>query len=246
MDTSGQAKKGDKKIPTRVWNRLVRNMDDAEARRFSTTGGGGSQTSHTLLWIKNTTGSDVRLGDVLVVTGMAASSTPTAYRTDDAVTSRFCYGAVALAYTPSEDNQTGFVVVAEQIKAGEVGSAVAAGVAAVSLNVTDDSHKYAFVKNGQLSLATATSGAAEIMWKQSGTGQKWALVRIGTQQQAIKRGTFTAPWSKGSTKTVDEVLGSVRYTNVKNYFASVTGSGTKACAIAYVAGEWILIAAECG
>jgi hypothetical protein len=30
-----------------------------------------------------------------------------------------------------------------------------------------------------------------------------------------------------------------------NYFAAITGSGTKACAIAYAGGEWILIAAEC-
>jgi len=61
----------------------------------------------------------------------------------------------------------------------------------------------------------------------------------------IVRGTFTAPWSKGSTATVTSaVLSSVTY-EAKNYFASLTGSGTKACAIAYTGGEWILIAAEC-
>jgi hypothetical protein len=37
---------------------------------------------------------------------------------------------------------------------------------------------------------------------------------------------------------------SVTY-DAKNYFASLTGSGVKACAIAFVGGEWILIAAEC-
>jgi hypothetical protein len=62
----------------------------------------------------------------------------------------------------------------------------------------------------------------------------------------IVRGTFTAPWSKGSTATVtDATLTSVRYEKVKNYFASVGGSSSKSCAIAYVGGEWILIAAEC-
>ena len=61
----------------------------------------------------------------------------------------------------------------------------------------------------------------------------------------IVRGTFTAPWSKGSTKTVtNAVMTSVTY-DAKNYFASMTGSGDKACAIAFVGGEWILIAAEC-
>jgi hypothetical protein len=62
----------------------------------------------------------------------------------------------------------------------------------------------------------------------------------------IKRGTFSAPWNKGSTKTVtDATTSGVTYANVQNYFASVTGTGTKACAIAYVGTEWILIAAEC-
>jgi len=61
----------------------------------------------------------------------------------------------------------------------------------------------------------------------------------------IIRGTFTAPWTKGSTATVtDAVLSSVTY-EAKNYFASMTGSGSKACAISFVGGEWILIAAEC-
>ena len=72
-------------------------------------------------------------------------------------------------------------------------------------------------------------------------------MRTAGGDDALVRGTFTAPWNKGSTATVtDATLTSVTYTGVKNYFANVTGSGSKACAIAYVAGEWILIAAECG
>ena len=72
-------------------------------------------------------------------------------------------------------------------------------------------------------------------------------MRTAGGDDGLVRGTFTAPWNKGSTTTVtDATLTSVTYTGVKNYFANVTGSGSKACAIAYVAGEWILIAAECG
>jgi len=72
-------------------------------------------------------------------------------------------------------------------------------------------------------------------------------LRTAAGDDAIIRGTFSAPWNKGSTKTVtDAILSSVTYGSVQNYFANVTGSGTKACAIAYVGGEWILIAAECG
>jgi hypothetical protein len=74
-----------------------------------------------------------------------------------------------------------------------------------------------------------------------------AGARSAPGDDALVRGTFTGAWSKGSTKTVtDATLSAVTYTGVKNYFASLTGTGTKACCIAYVAGEWILIAAECG
>jgi hypothetical protein len=78
-----------------------------------------------------------------------------------------------------------------------------------------------------------------------------SIAAAGRQSAAgddgIVRGTFTAPWDKGINKTVtDATLTSVKYEGVKNYFATVSGSGSKKCAIAYVGGEWILIAAECG
>ena len=74
-------------------------------------------------------------------------------------------------------------------------------------------------------------------------GTAWYLV---SSQVGIVRGTFSAPWSKGAAATVTDAISfSVTYAGVKNYFANVSGSGTKNCAIAYVGGEWILIAAEC-
>lgn len=75
--------------------------------------------------------------------------------------------------------------------------------------------------------------------------QSAAAMRTMGGGDELARGTFEMPWSKGSTKTVtDAVMTSVTY-QAKNYFAGLTGTGTKACCIAFVAGEWILIAAEC-
>lgn len=75
-------------------------------------------------------------------------------------------------------------------------------------------------------------------------GTAWYLVTV--DPPSVKRGTFTAPWPKGTTKTIADANTAGRtYTGVKNYFAAITGTGTKACAIAYVGTEWILIAAEC-
>ena len=62
---------------------------------------------------------------------------------------------------------------------------------------------------------------------------------------AIRRGTFQGPWAKGDSATVtDATLSAVTYT-ATNYFAEITASDEKTCAIAYANGEWILIAAEC-
>jgi hypothetical protein len=97
-----------------------------------------------------------------------------------------------------------------------------------------------------LTPATAKRIAAVVLAYERGNKDIGSpTMRTGSDGTEIVRGTFTAPWSKGSTATVtDGVLSSVTYT-AKNYFASLTGSGTKSCAIAYAGGEWILIAAEC-
>ena len=61
----------------------------------------------------------------------------------------------------------------------------------------------------------------------------------------LVRATFTAPWAKGDTKTcVDANLPAVQY-DAKNLFAAITGSAEKTCVLAYVSGEWLLIACEC-
>jgi hypothetical protein len=101
---------------------------------------------------------------------------------------------------------------------------------------------------------SATNVLGTVAEKQAGASMRCTIAKEGTAwylvswepDGGIKRGTFTAPWSKGTTKSVsDAVTAGTTYPNVNNYFANVAGSGTRACAIAYVGTEWILIAAEC-
>lgn len=62
-------------------------------------------------------------------------------------------------------------------------------------------------------------------------------------KKILLRGTFDGVWTKSGTATVD--VDGEEY-SAKNYFSTVGAAGqTKACAIAYVGDEWILIAAEC-
>jgi hypothetical protein len=153
---------------------------------------------------------------VLAITGVAI--TPTG--SSGGATASFEEMPVLTGGTPSATT-TAWCVAVEPIESGKVGRVAVGGV--VQLKADD--------------LGKASD--AHVLWKDS----NWALIRM---QAGIVKGTFAAPWNKGSTKTVDEIANSVRYTGVKNYFASITGTGSRACAIANVAGEWILIAAECG
>lgn len=72
-------------------------------------------------------------------------------------------------------------------------------------------------------------------------GTAWFLV--SAVEHNVKRGTFSAPWSKNATKTVSLVGGgSVTATN---RHANITGTGTKNCTVGRDGMEWELIAAEC-
>jgi hypothetical protein len=84
------------------------------------------------------------------------------------------------ADTPSEDDHLGrFVILAEPIKNSLIGRAWAFGVCPVKVDVGDAAHRFADVADGVCtSLKSGGTGGATILWKESGTGLKWALVRF--------------------------------------------------------------------
>jgi hypothetical protein len=174
-------------------------------------------TPYTWVMAKNNTGSKIERWGVLAITGM--DITP---GSSDNATGQFEQLPVVTGGTPSATTAAWCVAV-EPIAAEKIGRVAVGGV--VQLKAAD--------------LDKATG--AEVLWKDS----NWALIRLSSGG-GVKRGTFSAPWAKGSTKTVaDAVTSGATYSNVRNYFAAVSGTGTKACAVAYVGTEWILIAAEC-
>jgi hypothetical protein len=199
-------------------------------------------TPYTWVMGKNNTGSKIERWGVLAITGM--DITPGSSET---ATGQFEQLPVVTGGTPSATT-TAWCVAVEPIAAGRVGRVAVGGVVQCKVDVTSADDKFVACKASATELKTGATGEGLILYKEGGTGAgKWALVRLaGGGAGGIVRGTFTAPWSKGSTKTVaDAVTSGTTYANVKNYFAAVGGTGSKACAIAYAGGEWILIAAEC-
>jgi hypothetical protein len=72
-------------------------------------------------------------------------------------------------------------------------------------------------------------------------GTSWYLVSALDQQ--VKRGTFTAPWSKGSNAVVTLVSGG-SVTAINDY-VNITVSGSRKCTVGRDGTTWHLIAAEC-
>lgn len=82
--------------------------------------------------------------------------------------------------TPSLMNHSAkFVVALEPIANGNVGPALAAGVTQVQILVGSEALTFAQVRIGSVTtLEASSSGGAKILWKESGTGVKWAVIRI--------------------------------------------------------------------
>ena len=72
-------------------------------------------------------------------------------------------------------------------------------------------------------------------------GTAWFLV--SAVEHNVKRGTFTAPWSKGQTISVTLTNGGS--VSALNRHAAIGGSGTRNCTVGRDGMTWELIAAEC-
>lgn len=82
---------------------------------------------------------------------------------------------------PDEDVHRGrFVVLLEPANDGKDALAVVSGVVQVHVSVSDEAHEFADMVDGEMAhLKSGIEGAAQILWKETGTGVKWAVVRIG-------------------------------------------------------------------
>ena len=95
---------------------------------------------------------------------------------DDLAEFKHNFALVGIAATTSA-HAGRFMVAAEPIGSGNLGKAYLSGICPVLLEIVDTTHIYADIIGD--AMKTGSSGAAQILWKQSGTGTgKWALIRF--------------------------------------------------------------------
>jgi hypothetical protein len=188
-------------ISARAWNRAQDAADIVLGDRYGQAG--EPQTDgpkpYTPILARNSTTGTVNRWGVLSVAGVVF--TPSG-ATGNA-TQQFQDQPVLSGGLPTGGSS--FVVAVEPIAAGKIGRVAVAGVVQAKINVVSESDTFATAKDGDLTqLASASSGEATILWKESGTGSgKWALVRFGAAGAAgIRLGKVTGTWSKGATASV--------------------------------------------
>jgi hypothetical protein len=175
-------------IPAAVWNNLLDMVQDYRNSRMN--GGAGAmrpgRPGGNIILVRNDSGAARARFDVLGV------SAPIYTPTQNLAT--FTNQIAAVGVTPAAGHAGKFVILLEPLAAGSIGQALAVGVCPVQVNVTDADHGFADIATGQCGyLASGTAGAAAILWKETGTGVKWAVVKLAIQGGSSQAGSSTFP-----------------------------------------------------
>ena len=125
-----------------------------------------------IVLVKNGSGADRQRFDVLGIDSPVITPTDN----EDAFKNK----VVLSGTTPSESDHLGrLAILLEPLANGKVGMACVAGVCAVHVDVQHEDHQFADIKDGDASsLQSRENGAATILWKETGTGLKWAVVHL--------------------------------------------------------------------
>lgn len=161
-----------------TWNGV---LEAARAHRAGKRGGLGADNEHTppvpslVVWVKNMTGGSLPSFSVVALGEPVISAVTYPH---DVNRGPVFPGTAPAAATDS------FAVLLEPASASsssgrQIVQAVVMGVVACDLNVTDEDHEFAKPAVGiTATLASADDGPARIIWKDTGTGTKRAVVLL--------------------------------------------------------------------
>jgi hypothetical protein len=199
------------KIPAPAYNAWC---EAAEAFRAGNQGflgqTAGDRPEHARVKIRNDSGDDRARFEVLGVSGPLF--TPTDNLTE------FLSSPKLIGTTPDVATHAGrFVVLLEPLPAGKIGWALAAGVVPVTIDMKAAGDRFADVTDYDTRFLTSgSSGAARILWADTGTGQRRAVVLLG----GASGGASPLFWG-----TLDAALA---YNNTSGVSVTLDAGGTQA------------------
>lgn len=252
MDTSGLNPTRRDRIPVPVWNRVVRAADFVEQHAHDAQGQAlFADRASNLVLAKNTTGATL---DRYSIVKFGAIQTDPAL--SDAAKASFLSRPILTASQP-DGGEVSWGVAVDPMAANAIGRIAIGGVVPVKISVSSATHKYAKTQQygtSQLVSGGATEGAATILWKESGTGTKWALIRLGSGGSPMRLCKTTFAFNKGTLATLDvwetgtppneTRTSSEAIVDVVNKFANIAAGKFVSVAM-HGNGRWYVVAAEC-
>ena len=131
-----------------------------------------------IVLVRNDSGDDRQRFDVLGIDGVIFTPTDNlpGFQNRPALTGQL----------PDKDDHVGkFVILLEPVANGKIARAAVGGLCVARVEVADGEEWYGYADIKDIDaekLAGAPHGAAQVLWKETGTGTKWAVVRLGTPQ----------------------------------------------------------------
>lgn len=164
-------------IPAATWNAMIdAARAHAEQQHRQDTGTDLLSRQADLVKVRNESGQDLPRFSVL---GIDTPVIP------PEANEREFKNQVALRATLPDQSHTGrFVVLHDPLRANRIGRAWVSGVCVCRVQVEQDWHTHAVADPGNTgSLLSKPDGAAQILWRQSGLGLRWAVVRLSTEHR---------------------------------------------------------------
>jgi len=177
------------RIPAQTFNTFIDAARDYLERR---QGAGGDPLAEVrpagVVLVKNTTGEDRGLFEIVALDG------PVYTPADNEEGFKFRWALKGAK--PDSDHVGNFAILLEPLKGGAIGRALVQGMTPVKVRVDEGEEglEYADVCTDEgeecQHLRLTGRGAAQVLWREDGTGEKWALVRVSNVAPAMHEVTI--------------------------------------------------------
>lgn len=173
-----------RRLPADQWNDMAAAGRAFREGRLSqgNEGGGFDYPDPGFIKIRNDTGSALPRFSIVGIGDPWTTPSSGGAVLDVFKTRKTCVAAV-----PAESHRGKFAILVDGCAPGGVVDAIASGVVQCQIEVDtgEEDYEWADIEPGSTNvLHAATSGSARILWKESGTGTKWAQVRLSNKPPA--------------------------------------------------------------
>lgn len=208
MDGSGYNPTKRDKIPSQVWNRIVRatGVVEGDAHSISSLASAQQRTPCHLL-AKNRSSQTLskhsivqfKPGDYEMSSGDPADV--------EAEMLLEHLGWPSMQTHPPEESAQCWGVTVDPMAPDAFGRTIVVGLVMCRVNVTSTNHYAAIPQdNNYTALQSASGGAnsAQIVWRSDRTGEQWCLIRLGSAPAAggIRISYTDSAWGKGTSREV--------------------------------------------